>query len=203
MKFLKDYEVEDLIADSSKGSNTNFLKSSHSLWTRFGNYDKHPPFVHIDNNRYVSVIFATRSEKTKYVNLYEIVTIQGEEGKGYASKVWNEHASYCVQRGMQRIKLSCTPESIGFHKKNGLVFWSVDKQGSLRSDQPLEDCIKKQNELRNAALANPELVKPNYKVCEKLKKEDIETLQLSNNKLMKTYQAIQKVENYWFRKYLY
>lgn len=203
MKFLKDYEVEELIDNSPKGSNTNFLKSSHSLWTRFGNYDKHPPFAHIDNNEYVSVIFATRSDKTKYVNLYEIVTIQGQEGKGYASGVWNEHSAYCIKRGMNRIKLSCTPKSIGFHKKNGLVFWAVDKQGSLRSDQPLKESIKKQNELRNAALLNPKLVIPDNKVCEKLKKEDIETLQLSNKKLVDTYQAIQEVGDYWFRKYLY
>ena len=203
MKFLKDYEVEELINNSPKGSNTNFLKSSHSLWTRFGNYDKHPPFAHIDNNEYVSVIFATRSDKTKYVNLYEIVTIQGQEGKGYASEVWNEHSAYCTKRGMNRIKLSCTPKSIGFHKKNGLVFWAVDKQGSLRSDQPLKESIKKQNELRNAALLNPKLVIPDNKVCEKLKKEDIETLQLSNKKLVDTYQAIQEVGDYWFRKYLY
>jgi len=203
MRFLKDYEVDEIIKNSHEGANTNFLKASHSLWTRFGNYDKHPPFVHIFDDEYVSIIFATRSERTKYVNLYEIVTVQGHEGKGYGKAVWDSHAKYCIERGMERIKLSCTPSSIGFHKKNGLIFWAVDKQGSLRSDQPLEESIIKQNKLRTEAMLNPNLVIPNQKVCIKLKSEDIETLQLSNNKLMHTYQAIQEVGDCWFRKHLY
>lgn len=198
-----DYEVEDIIKDSPQGSNTNFLKSSHSLWTRFGNYEKHPPFVLIDNNEYVSIIFSTKSDRTKYVNLYEIVTIEGHEGKGYGKKIWDKHSAYCLQRGMKRIKLSCTPSSIGFHNKNGLVFWAVDKQGSLRSDQPLMPSRKEQVDLRNKAYDDPSLVMPEDKVCKKLKTEDLETLQLSNNKLIQTHEAIQKVGKNWFRKYLY
>lgn len=201
--FIKDYEVEEIIKKSKLGSNTNFLKASHSLWIRFGNYDKHPPFALVDDDEYVSLIFATRSDRTKYVNLYEIVTLQGKEGKGYGRKVWDLHAKYCIKRGMQRIKLSCTPDSIGFHKKNGLVFWSVDKQGSLRSDQPLKETSQEQIKYREQGLKNPILLMPEEKVCSKLKTEDIETLQLSNNKLMMTYQAIQKAGDCWLRKHLF
>jgi len=203
MKFLQEFDIEEIIENSPDGKNTKFLKASHSLWKRFKNYDSNPPFALVENNEYVAVIFATHSKRTNYINLYEIVTVQGHERKGYGSKVWNNFVAHWSNKGMQRIKLSCTPDSIGFHMKNGLVFWSVDKSGSLRSDQPLLSSAKEQIELRKQAINNPSLVMPDSKVCAKLKKEDIENLSLSQNKLIETYQAIQTVGDFWFRKHLY
>ena len=37
----------------------------------------------------------------------------------------------------------------------------------------------------------------------KLREEDVETLQLSQKKILETYQAIKKVGEYWFRPHLY
>ena len=203
MKFFQEHDVQQIIDDAPRGKNTNFLKASHSIWMRFKNYDTHPPYAYYDEGEPVSIIFATRSKRTKYINLYEIVTLQGKERNGYGRKVWEEFVAYYHANGMERIKLSCTPESIGFHMKNGLVFWSVDKQGSLRSDQPLMPSVKEQVALREKAILDPSLVIPNEKVCEKLKKEDIETLKLSQNKLLTTHHAIQKVGEFWLRKHLY
>ncbi len=198
----EDYVLKTL-SELPKGKNTSFLKASHSLWKRFKNYEKNPPFTLLIDEIPVAFIFATTSERTKYINLYEIVTVQGQEGKGYGRKIWSDFVLYWSERGMQRIKISCTPDSIGFHAKNGLVFWSVDKQGSLRSDQPLMSSVKKQIELRNKAKTNPSLVRPEQKVCEKLKKEDLELLSLSEKKLMATFEAINKVQEFWLRRYLF
>ena len=173
IKFVKEKVVQDIINNAPKGKNTKFLKASHSLWTRFQNYNKHLPAVLYVENEPVAAIFATCSDKSN----------------------WH-------QQGMERIKLSCTPDSIGFHKKNGLVFWSVDKQGSLRSDQPLMPSIDAQIALRERALRDPSLVMPETKVCEKLKTEDLEYLHLSEKKLIQTYEAILSVEDYWLRKSL-
>ncbi len=203
MKFLKEKDIETLLNKQVSGKNTTFLKNSHSLWLRFKNYDKHPPFALRIKDVPVAVIYATSSTKTKYINLYEIVTLQGNERKGYGHAVWNEFVDYWHKEGMQRIKLSCTPDSIGFHVKNGLVFWSVDKSGSLRSDQPMMKSSEDQINLRNKALNEPNLVIPSSKVCDKLKNEDIENLKISKNKLLKTYEAIQTVGDYWMRKHLY
>jgi|TARA_R110000823_G_scaffold276266_1_gene394889 hypothetical protein len=201
IKFVNEKTVQDIIETAPLGKNTKFLKASHSLWTRFQNYNKHLPAVFYVGDKPVSAIFATCSNKSKYINLYEIVTIQGQERQGYAKQIWSEFVAYWHQRGMERIKLSCTPDSIGFHKKNGLVFWSVDKQGSLRSDQPLMPSIEAQIALRQRALRDPSLVMPKAKVCEKLKTEDLECLRLSEKKLIQSYEAILSVGEYWFRKF--
>jgi hypothetical protein len=202
IRFVEEKTIKNIIEKSPQGKNTKFLKASHSLWTRFQNYNKHLPAVLYVNNIPVAVIFATCSDKSKYINLYEIVTIQGKERRGYAKQIWSEFVAYWHQHGMERIKLSCTPDSIGFHKKNGLVFWSVDKQGSLRSDQPLMPSIETQISLRERALHDPRLVMPESKVREKFKTEDLEYLKLSEKKLIQTYEAILFVGAYWFRKFL-
>ena len=202
IKQINETDVNLLILQSQDGNNTKFIKNSHNLWLRFKNYEKQKPFGLYKDNKCVSIIFATLSEKNKYVNLYEICTKQGEEKKGYAREIWSLFIEYCFIKKMQRIKLSCTPSSINWHIKNGLVFWSVDKSGSLRSDQPLKRTISEQNKLREEALNNPKLVLPSKEICEKLKNEEIENLNLSKPKAIKAYEAIKFVGKYWFRNYL-
>lgn len=201
--FLKEQDIQKTIFKSKSGKNTRFLQQSHSLWYRFNNYQKNAPFGLIKNGEIVSIIFATTSHRTKYINLYEIVTIQGEEGKGYATEIWSEFIKHWYNAGMKRLKLSCTPSSITWHIRNGLVFWSVDKQGSLRSDQPLKKTIKEQIEFRNQSLKNPTLALPDKKTKEKLIEEDIETLSLSSKKILETYNAIKQVGKFWLRPHLY
>ena len=204
IKNVNEQEILKIIDKSYQGKNTNFLKASHSLWKRFKNYEKNPPTVLYNNNNLaVAVIFATLSKRTLYVNLYEIVTIQGYERKGYASKLWELFIKNSYETGMRRIKLSCTPSSIGFHTKNGLVYWAVDKQGSLRSDQPLMPSTKEQKILRNEGIKDYKILRPDTKIVEKFKQENIEYLNLSEKKLIQTMSAIQYVGKYWLRHKLY
>ena len=134
IRYTKE-QVETLIEKQPEGTNTKFLKAAHNLWFRFKNYEKHSPFILEENNEVVALVFITFSARSKYANLYEIVTLEGQEGKGYASKIyWQVMEEACLQ-GMQRLKMSCTPTSVTWHKKNGTICWAVDPSGSLRVDQ--------------------------------------------------------------------
>ena len=197
-------ELEDIIKNSEEGANTRFLNSAHSLWTRFKNYDKQPPYVLYQNNIPVSAVFATFSKKTSYVNLYEIVTIQGQEGNGYASEIWSHVMKTASDSNMSRLKISCTPSSVSWHMKNGLVFWAIDSSGSLRSDQPLFATRKEQLSFRESAVQNPKLAIPSdSKVIEQLQRESLEYHKFGKVKTQKITEAIQKVQPYWLRDHLF
>lgn len=197
-------EVEHLLLVSDEGKNTRFLKSSHNLWYRFKNYNKSPPLAARDGNEIVSLIFATFN-KDGYTNLYEIVTIQGHEGKGYGSKVWEYFLEYATKvKNSKRLKISCTPSSITWHLRNGLVFWAVDPSGSLRSDQPLFSTREEQLEFRDKAVVTPSIAKPtNPRVIEQLKREAPEVHGFGNKKMSATEEAISAVGKYWLRDALY
>ena len=94
-------QVEKLIAEQPEGTNTKFLKSSHNLWFRFKNYIKNPPFVLLDGEEPVALVFITFSARSKYANLYEIVTLEGKEGNGYASIVYWDVMAEAHTQGMQ------------------------------------------------------------------------------------------------------
>ena len=202
-KKINEEEVIKIINKSKAGFNTRFLKASHSLWYRFKNYTKNPPYCLYVDDECVSVIFATQSKLNFYVNVYEICTVQGQEGKGYASKLWSSYIKYSVEIGMQRIKISCTPDSLGWHIKNGLIFWGVDKQGSLKSDQPLYKTKEEQIVFRDSAIINPKLALPSLKVIQKFKEINVEELSISANKLNKTLHAINKYKLFYLRNSLY
>ena len=102
IRFLKETDIQMAIFNSPNGANTKFLQQSHSLWYRFNNYQSNAPFGLYENNQLVSVIFATTSDKTKYINLYEIVTIQGQEKKGYATEIWSSFVEFWYDAGMHR-----------------------------------------------------------------------------------------------------
>ena len=202
-KTIDMQEVLKVIMLSKDGFNKKFLKASHSLWFRFKNYDKNPPYALYTDDECCSLIFGTHSRLNKYVNVYEVCTIQGKEGKGYATKLWENYIKYSVNQGMKRLKISCTPDSLGWHIRNGLVFWGVDKQGSLKSDQPLFSTRDEQIKFRHKAINNPEIALPDTKVIQKLKQTNLEELNLSANKIQKTINAINKYKLYYLRDSLY
>lgn len=204
MVFVNSEQVQELISNSPEGKNTKFLNSSHSLWTRFKNYDKAPPLALEVDGEIVSLIFATFN-RDRYSNLYEIVTVQGQEGKGYASHIWSEYIKYAVtERNTQRLKISCTPSSITWHYRNGLIFWAVDPTGSLRSDQKLYPTREEQLEYRQYAIANPMDALPTQeKVLEQLRKEGLENYSWGNKKKEKTEEAIRNVGDAWLRDSLF
>ena len=196
-------EVLRIIMVSKEGFNTKFLKASHSLWYRFKNYIKNPPYAMYVNDECCSLIFATQSKINYYVNIYEVCTVQGKEGNGYATKLWENYIKYSHDKGMKRLKISCTPDSLGWHIRNGLIFWGVDKQGSLKSDQPLFSTREEQIKFRNKAINNPKIAMPEQKVIKKFKEINIEDLKLSANKISKTLSAIQKYKIYYLRDSIY
>ena len=65
--------VEAVIEDSLEGRNTKFLNSSHSLWFRFKNYDKNPPFALEVDGEMVAFVFATWYDSIEVV-MYSIIS---------------------------------------------------------------------------------------------------------------------------------
>lgn len=192
--------LEEVIESQPEGKNTRFLKSSHNLWFRFKNYEKQPPFGLFVGEEPVAFVFATFSKRSRYVNLYEIVTLEGNEGMGYASEIWERVMTTACESGMERLKISCTPSSITWHKRNGLVFWAIDPSGSLRSDQPLFPNIHEQTTFRELAIKDPTLALPkDPKVIQLLRKESPDSHGFGVKKMAVVQQAIEAVGDYWLR----
>jgi hypothetical protein len=199
MNFVNSTKVEDIIKNSPAGKNTKFLSAAHSLWYRFHNYDKAPPLAYEVNGDVVCLIFATFN-RDGYTNLYEIVTLEGHEGKGYASKCWDAWIKYAVEeRKSQRLKISCTPSSVTWHYKNGLIWWAVDPTGSLRSDQPLFPTRAEQIAYRDNAIVNPLQALPPYKAREQFRAEGLDSYKWGEKKKTKTQTAIDAVGKAWLR----
>ena len=203
IKELDFIDVQDILKKQPLGKNTTFLKNAHNLWFRFKNYQKNKPIGFFKDNDCVSMIFATYSKKTFYANLYEIVTLQGHEKKGYGKKIWLGFLEKCKRYEMRRLKISCTPDSLGWHLKNGLIFWAIDKQGSLKSNQPLKYKIEEQIIFRDMAIKNPKIALPEQKSVDELKKLDLETHKFSKKKIVNVLSAIKKADKYWMRKHLW
>lgn len=202
MIFVTQNEVLDILNNSLGGKNSHFLASSHNLWVRFKNYEKNPPMALVKNDKKVCLIFATFN-KNFYTNLYEIVTVQGYEGNGYASQLWDQFIRYAVEkRGMKRLKISCTPSSITWHMRNGLIFWGVDSLGSLKSDQPLFPDRATQLDMRNLFAKSPEMALPSEKVIKALKESQLNSYSFSDSKKKIIQEAIEKVGKYWLGDYL-
>lgn len=196
-------QVEKLLETQPEGTNTKFLKSSHNLWFRFKNYVKNPPFVLEDAGVPVALVFITFSQRSKYANLYEIVTLEGKEGCGYASEVYWEVMKEAHKQGMQRLKMSCTPSSVTWHKRNGTVFWAVDPSGSLRCDVPIFPTKAEALSFRELAVKDPTSAKPNAQVCDKLIEESLESHNFGVKKTAKVQEAIESVGEFWLRDSLF
>lgn len=203
MIFVNSTKVQDIINNSPAGKNTKFLSAAHSLWTRFHNYEKSLPMALEVNGEIVSLIFATFNRDT-YTNLYEIVTVEGKEGNGYASQCWDAYIDYAVNtRKSTRLKISCTPSSVTWHMRNGLIFWGVDPTGSLRSDQKMFATRKEQVEYQNYSVVNPLQALPPQKARDQFLKEGIEDHGFGAKKKAKTQEAIDSVGEFWLRDALF
>lgn len=202
MKFLTKTDVETIIDQSPDSKNNRFLKASHNLWMRFHNYEKQLPMALIIKNKPVCIHFATFN-KNLYTNSYEIVTVDGHEGKGYATQLWEEYMDYAVNvRGMQRLKNSCIPSSVSWHVKNGLIFWAVDPTGSLKTDQPLYPTIQAQREAREVFVKLPDSAMPPLNIVVKLRKHQLEYYSFGERKNGSIKAAIKSTGKYWMAKHL-
>jgi len=197
MKFLQQVEIEVIIKKSPPGRNTDFLKSSHNLWVRFKNYSKSLPLALVNDHKVVSIIFVTFN-KNLYANLYEIVTMQGEEGNGYARQLWAEFICYATQqKGMTRLKISCTPSSLTWHLKNGLIFWAIDSSGSLKSDQPLFPSIDSQRTASILFAKNYKLALPKPDVADNFRTSQLNNFPFGAAKRKRVREAIEKAGAFW------
>ena len=106
-------------------------------------------------------------------------------------------------QGMQRLKMSCTPSSVTWHKRNGTIFWAVDPSGSLRCDVPIFPNQHEQLTFRELALKDPSVAIPPSKVAEKLKEESLESHNFGVKKTEKVETAIESVGEYWMRETLF
>jgi hypothetical protein len=155
-------------------------------------------------NQPVGFVFITFSQRSKYANLYEIVTLEGMEGNGYASILFESVMAKAYDDNMQRLKISCTPTSVTWHKRNGLIFWAVDPSGSLRADQPIFPNMHEQLTFRSLALKDRSIaLPPDKRVRDKLMEEGIDCHSFGVKKRAIVEKAIQDVGEYWFRDELF
>ena len=178
--------------------NTRFAKGAHNLWIRFKNYGKHDPFVWEVDGRIVAVCHITVLKKGDYANLYEIYTVPGEEGKGYAGKLyWEIMKKLSTEYPGIRLKMSCTPTSIGWHYRNGIVGFGVDPSGSIRVDVPIMPNRKEQVWLReNWEEHKLTVLPPNPKVRERLLNENPK---FGPKKSKQVAQSIKTMGQYYLR----
>lgn len=198
-------QVEALLEKQPEGRNTRFLKASHNLWFRFKNYAKHPPFALLDeNDEPVALVFITFSQRSKYANLYEIVTLEGNEGNGYAQHIYWECMAMAFDAGMERLKMLCTPSSVTWHLRNGIIVWAINRNGEVRVDQPLFRTQREQIDFREEAVKDPTIALPNPKVIERLKDEGgLDTHPWGNKKLAIAEGTVESIGDYWFRPTLF
>lgn len=194
-------EVADLCIRHEKTSRISLLRTTHGMWVRFNNYEKHPPMVIRVGGDIASIVFF-QITKNKYMNLYEIISLPEYAGKGYGTELWKSVIKFAHEKGAERLKISCTPESILWHYPHGLIFWGVDKSGSLRSDQKLFPTIEEQVEYRNLVVTDPYYNLPPVTQVEKFRRE-IQELQFGETKKQKIQHAIASIGSAWLAPYLY
>jgi hypothetical protein len=166
-------EFSEWINNMPEGKNTRFARNANNLWTRFKNFDNNPPWILIEKGDIKCAILITKLVREPYCNLYEIVTKEGQEGRGYASRLYWHVMSHMFNDGVKRLKMSCTTSSIGWHYRNGIIGWGVDPTGSIRVDIPLRPTLQEQLELRNNFEDNKFEIIPKKKVAIRLLGENV------------------------------
>ena len=93
--------------------------------------------------------------------------------------------------------MSCTPSSIGWHLKNGIVGWGIDPSGSVRVDIPIADSLQEQLDLRDRAVHDPSIIMPQGKNLDRLVNEENS---FGKIKLAKVEKSISLMGDYYMRK---
>ena len=196
IKNINKETMEELLVKMEGHPNESFAKAAHSLWFRFKNYEKNPPYViYTDNYEIAAVCMITKLQREPYANLYEIFSVE----PGYASNLYWGIMQIMMEKGVERLKMSCTPASIGWHMKNGIVGWAVDPSGSIRVDVPIMPTQQEQLDLRELAVIDPSVVMPPTKQANKLR---LEENSFGPRKLPVVEKAIDAVGQYYLRRHL-
>tara|TARA_B110000285_G_scaffold55990_1_gene63708 strand:- start:1090 stop:1692 length:603 start_codon:yes stop_codon:yes gene_type:complete len=194
-RMTKD-QMDILVFNMQEDNNPNarFANSAHSLWTRFHNYtERNAPYACIVDGEVTAVVMMTLLTREPYANLYEIFAVKPT----YAGALYWSVMRLAKEMGAERLKMSCTPSSIGWHMKNGIVGWAVDPSGSIRVDIPICDSQEEQLALREDALTNPSLVLPPEKFAQKLASEENS---FGPIKIIKVEKSIETMGDYYMRK---
>lgn len=202
MIFLTEKECYSIWEALPLGLARTFLDQACHLWTHFQNYQRNPPMALVVNDEIVSIHFASFNHNG-YTNSFELVTLDGHQGKGYARKLWSEYTNYAVfTKHSTRLKNSCVLPSIPFHIKSGLIFWGIDSAGSLKTDQPLYPTVEAQLEARKMFIKNPKLALPKKDVVRTLTKSKLSSYHFGENKRQKIRDAIQFLGRNWLGDFL-
>lgn len=199
IKQINQSDVEKLLADMEiqKNKNLSFAKSAHSLWFRFKNYNErnNPYAIFNDSGEIMAVCMITRLQRESYANLYEIFAVES----GYATDLYWGIMDLMEKNGVERLKMSCTPASIGWHMRNGIIGWGTDPSGSIRVDIPLMGSRDDQLSLRENWSVDLDKVLPPEKNRSRLKEENNT---FGPRKKPKVEEAINTVGDFYLRRYL-
>jgi hypothetical protein len=160
--------VEKLLQSWTESESLRVLKQAHGIWGNFQYYDSFPPVVLRSRGDVVAIAFRTLN-RNGYFNLYDIATNPRHLNRGHGRQLWRLLIAHAHENRSTRIKMGCSPSSVGWHIGNGAVFWGVDEQGSLLCDMPLMPTIEQQLLLQQEAVTNPAVVMPDAKVIAKLR----------------------------------
>ena len=189
--------MEQLVLEMKNNDHPNakFASAAFSLWFRFGNFtERNAPYASVDaEGNITAVVMLTLLTREPYANLYEIFAVEG----GYATSLYWEVMKHAKENGADRLKMSCTPSSIGWHFRNGIVGWGVDPTGSIRVDIPICDSLQEQTELRERSIENVSLVMPEGKPLQRLIDEENS---FGPKKIIKVENAIDFMGDYYMRK---
>ena len=191
-------DIDQLVTKmkNSEHPNARFASAAHSLWTRFHNYtERNMPYACIDRHSgdVTSVVMMTLLTREPYANLYEIFAVKPT----FARELYWDVMKGAKEMGAERLKMSCTPSSIGWHLGNGVVGWGTDPSGSIRVDIPIADSLEEQLDLRERAIKDPSLVMPTGKNLQRLIDEENS---FGPIKLPKVEKAIDSMGKYYMRK---
>ena len=191
-------EVQSVVQSWESSEALRVVKQAHGLWMSFKNYPKQPPVVLRHKGAIAAIAFRTIN-KNGYLNLYDIATAPQFQGKGFASQLWKQLISEAHLQGATRIKMGCSPSSLGWHMRNGAIFWGVDDQGSLLCDMPLMPTVAQQRLLQAEAIADPNAVIPPSKALAEVKARSPSRPQLNLRRRVAALAAITLARQYWLR----
>jgi ribosomal protein S18 acetylase RimI-like enzyme len=190
-------EVQKLIEVWDQSESLRVLKQGQGLWGNFRYYESFSPVVLRDRRKVVAIAFRTLN-RNGYFNLYEIAVDPRARGKGFGKQLWRLLIAHAYENGSTRLKMGCSPTSLGWHISNGALFWGVDEQGSLLCDIPLLPTVEQQVLLQKEGISNPIAVMPDEQVVKKLAAKGFVTIR-NRLQLQKAIQAISQAGDCWLR----
>ena len=195
---VKREEVESMLTQYGQQGNNSLIRWNHGMWIRFGNYDNdNLPLAMLVKGNIVGLVFYCIL-KNHIVNQYEIIVREGVTHEKYGEYLWRYWIEYVSLQGAKYLKISCTPQSIKWHYKHGLIFWGIDSSGSLRSFQPLFPTVEEQCRWRDYVIKHPDYKILSPKIAQFYLNEMLKDRKWSKEKINKIKDSILYIDKAWF-----